>query len=130
MPASTSKTKAEFQSMRVRPDFPARAKRKAAIKLFEQGRGYKFVAKALGLSVNTVHDWQRAYRHGQFEPEVSRKLYRYPDEVRQTIVRMRRSGWSWGEISKETGVSIASCRKWVAQEAQTAKQIKAREEKE
>ena len=91
---------------------PSVAERRKALKLFEQGMGYKAAAKMLGLSANTVRDWARAFRKGKFTPELHGSQYRYPNETRKAVAQLRADGFSWGEISRATGINISTCRNW------------------
>ena len=98
---------------RVRPDFAPESKRRAALELFESGKGYKTVAVTLGLSVNTVRDWSRAFKRGRFSVRLSANQYRFPAEVREHVIAEREQGLSWREVSEATGVNVSTCRAWV-----------------
>ena len=98
---------------RKRPDFPSDDKRRAAAELFAHGIGYVKAAWILGLSENTVRDWARAYREGRFTSVLSQSQFRYDEATRQRVQELRAGGMSWRELSRVTGVSVASCRKWV-----------------
>ena len=91
------------------------AKRRAALKLFKSGLGYKAVASTLNLSVNTVRDWARAYRRGDFEIKVAINQYRYPEETKRLVRSLRVSGVSKKKNAAQTGVKVSTCRAWVAQ---------------
>ena len=91
------------------------AKRRAALKLFNSGLGYKAVASTLNLSVNTVRDWARAYRRGNFDVKVAINQYRYPEGTKALVRSLRTSGVSWKKIAAQTGVKVSTCRAWVAQ---------------
>lgn len=101
---------------RLDPDAQRVKRRRAALRLFEQGYGYKYTAKALGLAESTVRDWRRAYKKGCFNPNFSLNQHRFPLEVRDRVVHLRASGLSWNEIARRIGVSRSTCRKWVALE--------------
>ncbi len=88
-------------------------KRRQAVELFRHGIGYTRASRILNLSVNTVRDWSREFRKGTFRIKVSRNQYRYPPEIREKVIQLRLSGYSWNEIEKNTGISVSTCRKWV-----------------
>ncbi|MDO5531675.1 helix-turn-helix domain-containing protein [Sutterella sp.] len=48
--------------------------REAAIRLFEQGTGYKATASRLGIAAATVRDWKRAWVKGEFSAEYRRRV--------------------------------------------------------
>lgn len=98
---------------RVRPDYAPEAKRRSALKLFREGFGYKAVATILGLSTNTVRDWGRAYKKGEFRVELSANQFRYTEETKVRVHALRERGLSWKEVSALTGVNISTCRAWV-----------------
>lgn len=98
---------------RIRPNFASEGKRRAALELFEAGKGYKTVAEALGLSVNTVRDWSRAFKKGRFSVKLSANQYRFPTEVHDHVIAVRDLGLSWREVSEATGVCVSTCRAWV-----------------
>ena len=98
---------------RVQPDHAREAKRRAALKLFRQGLGYKAVATILGLSANTVRDWGRAYKKGEFRVELSANQLRYTEETKLRVHALRARGLSWKAVSEMTGVNISTCRAWV-----------------
>ena len=83
--------------------------------LFAHNIGYRRVADMLGLSVFTVRDWARQWRKGKFNVEASRKLYEYTEEFKREVVDLRLSGMTWKELERETGISSATCRRWIAQ---------------
>lgn len=112
-PRESSTLRDILQNERIRPNFASESVRGKALLLFKAGHGYKAVARQLGLSPNTVHDWLRAFKAGRFSSELNRKLYRYTEEAKTKVVEMRRHGASWSEIQKATGVSAASCREWM-----------------
>lgn len=99
-----------IRSERCIPD----AKRRAALKLFKSGLGYKAVAAALNLSVNTVRDWGRAYKRGDFNVKVAINQYRYQDNTKRLVIDLRSAGISWKKIEASTGVKVSTCRAWVA----------------
>lgn len=110
---------------RTRPAFASEAKRRAALELFESGRGYKWVATVLDLPAYTVRDWARAYRAGRFRVRIAEKQYRYTEEAKSRVLMLRGAGLSWKEIGERTGISISTCRSWVL--AAEAAAIEARE---
>ena len=68
--------------------------RAKARKLFEQGAGYKKVARMLGISPQTVRDWGRAFKKGEFTDAVPRQACRYDDAARATVFQMWSEGMS------------------------------------
>ncbi len=110
---STERPAAKVTS-RVRPAGAASdKKRRQALELFERGFGYKAVADILVLSVNTVRDWSRLHKQGRFSPTMSRNQYRYTAETKAKALGLRERGYSWRQISEETGVNPSTCRAWV-----------------
>ena len=100
--------------VRLRPDFASDDARKQAALYFASGWGYARTAKALGLSVNTVRDWSRAYKAGKFSLKMS--VFVYDDEFKRKVTAMRRSGASWREIKEKTGISPATVMRWLKRE--------------
>lgn len=98
---------------RLADNAPSEHKRRAAKLLFGKGLGYKAVATVLRLSPNTVRDWNRLYKKGNFNVKPSANQFRYPDEAKELVRTLRRQGLSWLEISERTGINMSSCRKWV-----------------
>ncbi|KAB7651895.1 helix-turn-helix domain-containing protein [Sutterella faecalis] len=88
-------------------------KRAQAIELFKHGIGYTKASRILNISVNTVRDWSRGFKKGTFKAKISENQYRYPQSVRENVIRMRLSGFSWSEIYKRSGISSSTARKWV-----------------
>ena len=100
-------------SPRKRPPFASDEKRRQALELFEHGIGYTRASRILDLSVNTLRDWNREYRKGRFRTELSPSQYRFSDDVKKAVIRMRLAGSTWSEITEKSGVSASTCRKWV-----------------
>ena len=92
---------------------PSEEKRRQAVDLFRHGIGYTKASRILDLSVNTVREWHREFKKGTFRVKVSTNQYRYPKDVRENVIRMRLSGISWAELTKRTGISASTARKWV-----------------
>lgn len=88
-------------------------KRAQALELFKHGIGYTKASRILNISVNTVRDWSRDFKRGTFRTQISENQYRYPQEVREQVIRLRLSGLSWSEIKKRTGISSSTARKWI-----------------
>lgn len=88
-------------------------KRAMAIELFKHGIGYMKASRILNISVNTLRDWSREFKKGTFKAKVSNNQYRYPQSVRENVIRMRLSGYSWSEIYKQTGIASSTARKWI-----------------
>ena len=95
------------------PDYHSDDRRRAALVLFQHGIGYAQASWILGMSVNTLHEWSRAWRAGKFAPEVSPKTFRYEEGLRERVIELRKSGMTWKAVSEATGASVSSCRKWV-----------------
>ncbi len=102
-----------IETVRFRPDFPSDQKRTLAALLFSKGMGYRTVAKVLGLSIYTVRDWSRLYAQGQFSEKLTEKQYRYDEAFKAKVVALRESGVSWTELRRRTGISPATCKKWM-----------------
>lgn len=102
-----------IEAVRFRPDFPSDEKRALAAQLFKEGIGYKTVAKTLNLSIYTVRDWRDNYERGKFTEQLSPKLYRYDDDFKAKVIALRKKGLSWEELRKRTGISSATCRRWI-----------------
>lgn len=102
-----------IETVRFRPDFPSDQKRTFAALLFSKGMGYRTVAKVLGLSIYTVRDWSRLYAQGQFSEKLTEKQYRYDEAFKAKVVALRESGVSWTELRRRTGISPATCKKWM-----------------
>lgn len=102
-----------IESVRLRPDFPSDQKRVFAALLFAKGMGYRTVAKVLGLSIYTVRDWSQKYARGTFSEKLTEKQYRYDDAFKAKVVALRREGLSWSELRRRTGISPATCKKWM-----------------
>ncbi len=102
-----------IESVRFRPDFPSDQKRTFAALLFSKGMGYRTVARVLGLSIYTVRDWSKKYSQGTFSEKLTEKQYRYDDAFKAKVIALRQSGMSWTELKKRTGISAATCKKWM-----------------
>ena len=85
-----------------------------AKRMFEKGFGYKSVARTLGLSFNTVRDWNREFKRGTFHARPNLNQYRYGPEIKQIVCDLRDEGLNWRQIEARTGVIPATCRNWVA----------------
>ncbi len=109
---SKAGSSADVGPERTRPNYPTEAQRRAALKLFKSGKGYKSVSTLLGLAEGTVRDWGRAYRKGCFSVHLHINQYRYSDEMRERVAALRAQGLSWKAVSEATGVSISTCRLW------------------
>ena len=88
-------------------------KRAQALELFKHGIGYTKASRILNISVNTVRDWSRDFKRGTFRTEISENQYRYPQEIREHVIRLRLSGHSWSEIRNATEISSSTARKWI-----------------
>ncbi len=115
-PGSASEGSDERKTVvRHRPKFASDELRKQAALYFASGWGYLRTARALGLPVNTVRDWSRAYKAGKFNLTLSQ--YVYDEEFKERVTAMRRSGASWREIKEEMGVSPATVMRWMKQKS-------------
>lgn len=108
-----SATQDDSPPLRIRPEFPSAQKRRAALKLFEAGIGYKSAAALLGLSPYTVRDWHRRFKKGTFKVDLNPNQYRHAPETKARVIALRAEGRSWREVSEMTGVNISTCRCWV-----------------
>ncbi len=97
----------------VRRDCAPESVRRQALALFKEGRGYKLVARRLGLSEHTVRDWGRLFKQGRFRAELSEKLLYYGPEMRELVFSLRGKGMSLRAIAARTGVSISTCCAWL-----------------
>ena len=87
--------------------------RKKAKELFEEGHGYKFVAKAVGVSMHTVRDWGRRFKRGKFTEEIAGHLFRFGADAHEKVWELRKQGLSLRMIAAQTGVSVSTCREWI-----------------
>ncbi len=89
--------------------------RKKAEKLFKQGHGYKYVAKELAISKHTARDWGRSFKRGKFEPDNinAKSRYHYGEDAKEAVLELRKKGFTYRAIAKETGICISTCRLWV-----------------
>lgn len=87
-------------------------RRKARI-MFEQGYGYKSVARATGVSVHTVRDWGRQFRQGHFRESFSTVLGRYGSDAHEIVWQFHQQGLSLRQISHRTGISTSTCWNWI-----------------
>ena len=75
--------------------------RAMALKHFQEGLGYKVVAKKLNLSMYTVRDWYMLYQGGFFEPEMKR-----PGNCRENLLDSKTKEAI--KIEYENGTTISS----------------------
>lgn len=90
--------------------------RQKAVDLFAQGAGYKRVSTAIGVPLYTVRDWARQYKAGKFHAEIPDNIVCYDKDTREWAMALRRSGMSWSKFEKTTGISRATCLKWLLEE--------------
>ena len=83
--------------------FASEEVRRRARSLFEQGYGYKSVARVIGLSIHTVRDWGRQFKQGRFNERAAQ----------DHVWRCHKQGLSLREIALETGISISTCWSWI-----------------
>ncbi len=93
--------------------FASEEVRRRARSLFEQGYGYKSVARVIGLSIHTVRDWGRQFKQGRFNERFSDSLARYERAAHDHVWRCHKQGLSLREIALETGISISTCWSWI-----------------
>ena len=93
--------------------------RQKAFDLFSQGAGYKRVSTAIGVPLYTVRDWERQYKAGKFHAEIPDNVCCYDEDTRTWAVQLRRSGMSWTKFEKTTGISRATCLRWLLEEQNT-----------
>ncbi len=94
--------------------------RDRALKLFEEGFGYKRVATQLNLSIYTVRDWHRLYRSGFFEAKI-RTPGNFPanildEETKGQIRKEYKAGETISGLSLKYGKSKATIRYFVNKE--------------
>lgn len=112
-PASDSAAAGKAPAREWPAGYPSLQKRRDALELFELGLGYTRVAQILDLNAETVRDWSRRWQAGTFSEELPKNQYRYPQELKERCIRMRMEGTPWSRISRETGVSVTTVRKWM-----------------
>ena len=98
---------------RLPASFASEEVRSRARSLFEQGYGYKSVARVIGLSIHTVRDWGRQFKQGRFNERFSDSLARYERAAHDHVWRCHKQGLSLREIALETGISISTCWSWI-----------------
>ncbi len=99
---------------RIRPrTFATDEKRAQALELFRHGIGYIRASRILDMSPNTLRDWRRAFLKGSFKVGLADNQSRYPKAIRERVIRLRLQGYSWSEVTKMTGISSSTIRKWL-----------------
>ncbi len=89
-----------------------------AAELYSRGASYKTVAASLGVSVYTARDWMHRYRNGTFEGLLNERSLRgrhFDQSVKARVLSLRyERGLSYNAIVRETGLSRATIRRWLA----------------
>lgn len=83
--------------------------RQEALLLFQQGRGYKAVAKQLGLSIYTVRDWHRDFQNESFAMNPKRGS-NISQSDKERILELHNIGLSRKEIASIMGIGFYSVR--------------------
>ena len=83
--------------------------RQEALLLFQQGRGYKAVAKQLGLSIYTVRDWHQEFQNESFviNPKRGNNI---SQSDREKIFELHNAGLSRKEIASIMEIGFYSVR--------------------
>lgn len=81
--------------------------------LFEQGYGYKTVARVVGVSMHTVRDWGRQFKRGLFRESFSASLSRYGSDAHELVWQCHREGLSLRQIARRTGIPVSTCWSWI-----------------
>ena len=91
--------------------------RQVAGYLFSLGVGYTKVAWVTGMNINTMRDWERAFKAGKFYYEPRNR--RYSEKEKRRAMELRKEGKSLKQISVEMNCSQTAIRNWLldAQEA-------------
>ena len=69
--------------------------------------------EASACAVNSGPEMARAYKAGRFGTVLAANQMRYSEEEREKVLALRAQGLSWRAIAEQTGVKMATCRKWV-----------------
>ncbi len=94
--------------------------RQKALALFQEGRGYKFVASALGVSQSRTKYWMHMFKNGQlsFFFEGSKRPKCYDETFRNQILRLfSQTTQSKKAFSYRVGISVGVLKKWLKEEA-------------
>jgi len=117
MKSKTKKTTLSGKDRAIRTKY-----REKALKLFEEGFGYKRVATLLNLSIFTVRDWHRLYRSGFFEPQIRNPgnfaANILEEETKEQIRKEYKAGETISGLSLKYGKSKATIRYLVNKEEQ------------
>ena len=85
--------------------------RAKAAKLFEEGHGYKYVARELNEPPSLIRDWGRLYRCGRFV--INRSMAssrRLTNQQKQAILENVQAGLTYGEIAQKLDITPAQLR--------------------
>lgn len=94
--------------------------REVAAYLFSRGIGYTKVSWITSVNINTVRDWERAFKEGKFQPSFTHR--QYDAEIKEKAIVLRKRGLSLKDISIKLGCSTTVVRNWLL-EAQAAGKI-------
>lgn len=84
--------------------------REKALKLFEEGWGYKRVATQLNLSMFTVRDWHRLYRGGSFETELRNPGKSPANVIDEETKALIRNDYNAGETISSLAMKYGKCK--------------------
>ncbi|HIU85020.1 MAG TPA: helix-turn-helix domain-containing protein [Candidatus Aphodousia gallistercoris] len=91
--------------------------RQKALLLFKEGKGYKYVARVLGLPASQTKYWQGQYKAGRenFFAKGSTAPRTYPLSVRQALVeQFLQSNLSKKEFCRQAGIAVSTLNIWLS----------------
>lgn len=98
--------------------------RQKALSLFQQGKGYKFVATALGVPQSRSKYWMHKFKNGQlhffFEGSIRPKCY--DTTFRKKVLSLfAQSNQSKKAFSHQVGISVCVLNTWLKEQSQNVK---------
>ena len=94
--------------------------RQKALTLFQQGKGYKFVASALGVPASRTKYWLHMFKNGQlnFFTEGSKRPKQYDPTFREEVLRrFAESSESKKVFAHQVGISVSVLNIWLKEAA-------------
>lgn len=94
--------------------------RQKALALFQEGRGYKYVATALGVPTSRSKYWMHMFKNGQlnFFTEGSKRPKRYDDAFKEEVLRrFAELSGSKKAFAHQTGISVSILNMWLKEAA-------------
>lgn len=98
--------------------------RQKALALFQKGKGYKFVATALGVPQSRTKYWMHKFNNGQlnFFFEGSIRPKRYDTTFRERVLSLfAQSTQSKKAFSHQVGISVSVLNAWLKEQYQSIK---------